>query len=139
MESLELAKAELHRSGATCVVYKDEKFFSSMERGIRPIVAWLCQDDDFVAGAAVADKVIGKAAAMLLIYGRAGSIYADVISDAAAAVLEEHGTAYAYGKRVPHIVNRDNTGMCPMEAKALGISSPKEAFALFSELLNITK
>ena len=42
----------------------------SEARGIAPLLGWIEADKLALRGAAIADKVVGKAAAMLMVYGR---------------------------------------------------------------------
>ncbi|WP_312642088.1 DUF1893 domain-containing protein [Hydrogenoanaerobacterium sp.] len=135
MSKLETAKATLQEQDASCVAVKNDVVSLSHERGIKPIVQWLAQDETFFKGAYVADKVIGRAAALLLVYGGVKELFAGVLSEPAAAVLAEHGVAYEYGKLVPHIINRTGDDMCPMERRALSITLPEQAYETFKALI----
>lgn len=85
--------------------------------------------------ACVADKIIGKAAALLLILGGAKAVYGEVMSENAHRLLTEAGLEVQYGSLVPYIVNRKEDGMCPMEQAVAGLSDPKEApAALYAAL-----
>lgn len=53
----------------------------------------------------MADIVIGKAAAMLLIYGKVHKIYTRLISEHAIAILDKYHITYEYDKKVPYIMN----------------------------------
>lgn len=68
-------------------------------------------------GACIADKVIGKLAGSLLAVSGVKEIYADVLSEYAIPVLEQNKIKYEYKTKVPFIINKDHTGMCPMENK----------------------
>lgn len=125
-------KTSFADSGASCLVWREEGRASSAERGIRPLLVWLREQPDFIRGACVADKIVGRAAALLLAYGGAVQVYAETLSDGAAAVLEEQGIPYACGVRVPYIRNREKTGPCPMEQRVQKIASPAEAYAALS-------
>lgn len=112
----------------TCVVLKNNRLIFSHERGIRPIIDWLEQDDTLLNNALIADKVIGRAAALLFVYGGVREVYTDVMSAYAREIFESNGIGAQYAKLVPFIVNRAGDGMCPMEQSVLTISSPEEAF-----------
>ena len=66
-------------------------------------------------GATIADKVIGKGAAALMILGGMAEVYADVVSTPARKLFEQYGVKLSCGKEVPHIINRQQTGYCPLE------------------------
>jgi hypothetical protein len=74
----------------------------------------------------VIDKVIGKSAALLLIYGQAQAIHAQIISEHALNSLRQSQMHVSYDTLVPYIQNNDRTGMCPMEATVLNIDDPFE-------------
>ena len=123
------ARRLLQEKNAACAVVKGEAAQLSYQTGIRPLLDWLEQNPDFLRGAAVADRVVGKAAAMLMIAGGVREIYAGVASDYALECLEQHGVPCFYEKKVPSIRNRAGTGMCPMEECCLAIHDPNEAHA----------
>jgi len=126
----------LELNGHTCVIRTaGGEVLTSDEHGIRPPLRWLREDPDILRGAEVADRVIGKAAALLFAYGGVRSVWAARMSEAARDFLRAAGILFDYDELVPTILNRDGTGLCPMEQKAMGIDDPGEAFALFDELI----
>ena len=131
--TMEAAKAAL--TGHSCAVARGDRLYVSDERGIRPLMEWLAHGEKPLEDACAADKVVGKAAALLFVYGGVREIYAAVISEAAAAALDRHGVPYTYARMVPRIINRDGTGLCPMESRVMDTDSPEEAFRRLSEAL----
>lgn len=129
----ERAKALL--KGNTCVSVTGEHILTSQSTGIRPLLEWLAEDENAFRGGAVADRVVGKAAAMLAVYGGAAKLYGGVVSEHAAQYLRSTGLPFSCGKLVPYIVNRSGDGMCPMERRALELGDPEEAFRVFSKLV----
>ena len=67
-KELENCKQKLIEGGHTCVAQNDTELRTDDRRGILPLMQWL-SDGEFLRGAVVADKVIGKAAAFLLVLG----------------------------------------------------------------------
>lgn len=130
------AKELLINSNNTCVSVKGDQVYQSDLKGIQPIISKLKEDPTFFEGAYVADVVIGKAAAMLLIYGRAHKIYARLISEHAIAILKEYQIPYEYDIVVPYIMNRKKDGICPMEDTVLNINDPKLAYDLLLKKIN---
>lgn len=86
-------------------------------------------------GAAVADRVIGRGAAMLLVLGNVKQVYAKLISEPAIKVLREACIPLDYEKAVPNIINRDGTDVCPVEKLTMNITEPSEAFERIKEFL----
>lgn len=124
--ALESARALLLESNATCVIMTDGEPIVSFERGVKPLLALIDEGRD-VSGCAAADKVVGKAAAMLYILLGVSEIYASVISDLALKAFANSNIRVTYGERVPMIRNRTNTGFCPMEQATRDIENPKDA------------
>ena len=108
---------------------------TSDEHGILPPLRWLRENPDLLRGADVADKVIGRAAALLFAHGGVRSIWAARMSEAARDFLRAAGIVFEYDELVPAILNRDGTDLCPMEQRALGLAEPGEAFRLFDSLI----
>lgn len=115
--------------GCCCAVYKNGRIISAEGTGVKPILSFLQQDRQLLNGASVADQVIGKAAALLFVYGGAKEIYGKLMSETAMAVLEKYQVPYSFEKSVPFIKNRRGDGMCPMEQAVAGIDNPKDGFA----------
>lgn len=106
----------LHQGNYSCVIEKKGEIRTFSQRGIADLYNLLTTDADFMKGASVADKVIGKAAASLLIIGEIEEIYADMISEAAIDILATRNIKLSYANKVPYIQNRDQTGWCPLES-----------------------
>ena len=137
---MEKARRILEESSFTCVLRKDETVYTATERGVKPLVRWLVTGLD-VRGFSAADKVVGKATAYLYVLLGVKEVYAQVMSQSAREVLTCHGIAAAPGKLVPHIINRQGTGICPFEEAVLEIQTPEEAFTAIRakmEIINIT-
>ncbi|MCI9415500.1 MAG: DUF1893 domain-containing protein [Clostridiales bacterium] len=128
----ETVRKNFAESGACCLVLRGEERYVSSERGIRPLLGWLRENPRFFENACAADKIVGRAAALLLVYGGVRQVYAETLSDGAAAVLETYGVPFSCGVRAPFIRNREGTGMCPMEQKVRQADTPQEAYAILS-------
>jgi hypothetical protein len=76
-----------------------------------------------------ADKVIGKGAAFLYVLLDIKEVYANVISRRALETLENNNIYVKYKMLAEAILNRDNTGFCPIETAVCGISEPDAALA----------
>lgn len=124
--SLHRARHILHSGGYTCVFCRGEQTVTSRERGIAPLLDLLDEGRD-VRGFAAADRIVGKAAAMLYLLLGVAEVYAEVISESALAVLRAQGIAVEYGDLCAAIRNRANTGICPMEEAVQNIVSPPAA------------
>lgn len=127
MTSLEQAKSLLITTNSTIVVVLNGEVFTSQERGVKPLLHLLTEKKGFLKGASVADKVIGKAAALLMVLGEIKEVHTLIISEPAIQVFENHKIKYFYDEKVNHIINRAGDGLCPMESLCLDIDDPREA------------
>lgn len=118
MANLEIVKQRLYETNASLVVmFESGEIKEFYSRRVYDIVSLLKENSNSLKGAIVADKVIGKVAASLLIVAGVKEIYANIISEFATTVLEEKSIRYEYKNKVNYIINNDKTGMCPMENK----------------------
>lgn len=123
---LEFAKEQLRAGDLTCAIYSDGNIFTSKDRGIKPLLECLDSGQSF-RGASAADKVVGAGAAFLYVLLEVRDLYAAVISQRAAEILQAHGIRTEYGRLVAAIQNRSGTGICPMEEAVSGETDPREA------------
>lgn len=105
----------LHSGNYSCVVENGDVVCTFSGLGVSDLYDMVKNRPGFLNGASVADKVIGKAAAALLILGGVEKVYADVISLSALGLLRESGIEADFGQIVPVIRNRAQTDLCPLE------------------------
>lgn len=98
----------------------------SKKRGVVPALALVAEHTDLTGGV-IADKVVGKAAALLFLLLGPEAVYAATISLPAKEVLHSAGIRVEFEQMVDHIVNREGTGPCPLEHAVMGIQDPVEA------------
>ena len=134
MKNLSEAKKILGQ-GHTCALVSDEDVITTDERGVLPLVKWIDEGKNFDKYS-VADKVVGKAAALLYVTLGVKIIWAGVISEPAARVFEAHGVEYWYDTLTDAIINRKGDGFCPMETAVRDIDSPEEALVVIKNKLN---
>ena len=73
------------------------------------------------------DKIVGRAAALLMLYTQAREIHALVLSSPARNVLEGK-VEYVYNKLVDQIKTKDGRIYCPFERMVQNIDDPNEAY-----------
>ena len=116
--NIEIVKRRLDDTSASLVVMnKNGEIREFYNRRVIDIVSLIKSGENFLDGAIIADKVIGKVASALLVLAGVKEIYARTISEYAIEVLENNNIKYSFGNRVDYIINNDKTGMCPMENK----------------------
>lgn len=110
MNTFLTVKNLLARGGYSCVIADRDRVMTSRARGIAPLLE-RAERSERLEGAFVADRIIGKAAAMLLV----ASVYGQIMSREAEALLSANGIEVEYGALTDHIINRSGDGLCPME------------------------
>lgn len=130
MDIAELADI-LHAEKCSCVIRNHGKLTRCHERGVKDLLEILHREPDTLSGAIVADKVVGKGAAALMILGGVSRVYADVISKKAMALFPpDMLDGVTYGKLVEGIVNRAGTGPCPVESLCKDCRTAEECLPL---------
>lgn len=134
MISNERLKALLAEENLTCVLSDGNRLIKSRERGVKPLIGFIESGKSF-KGFTAADKVVGKAAALLYALMGVSSLYASVISEGALTVCKSFGITVEYGTLTQNIINRRGDGFCPMEQAVADISDPQTAFNAVKEKL----
>jgi hypothetical protein len=125
MQAINKAKEKLIQENLSFVLINGESIYTSAEKGIKPMYVAVTIQDELSKGALVADRVIGKAAALLAAYGGIASIHALLTTHTAIKVCNHYNIAITYDKVVEAIQNRDKTGLCPMEQLASETNDPE--------------
>lgn len=104
-------------------------------RGVKDLYELLATKPQLLDGAYVADCVIGRGAALLLVLGHVSQVFAQLISEQAVHVLHAADIEIDYDTVVPNIINRDGTDICPVEKLTMNITDPNVAFEKIQEFL----
>lgn len=110
-----------------CVVQQKDAIYRKSEHGILPLLS--LYEAQQLQGAQIADKVVGKAAAMVMVYGGVKEVYAQTISQHALDIFTYHHIPVTYDTLVSYIINRKKDGMCPMEACVIDLAPDELAKA----------
>lgn len=92
-------------------------------KGLEPLFRLL--EGGKLKGALVVDKVIGRAAAAILVAGGAKKVHALLMSEEAKTFLTAKGLEATTEKLVPKILNRDLSAGCPMESAVEKLEDPE--------------
>jgi iron complex outermembrane receptor protein/vitamin B12 transporter len=132
---LSLIKNRLYEGNYSCVICNANWVRTFTQQGVNDLLELYRQEPALLEGAAVADKIVGKAAASLLLLGRVKSVYAGVISEPALDLLGTSDVEVEYDEKVPYIENRNKTGWCPMEKACYGITTPEEIYRVIMNFI----
>ena len=109
----------------------DELIFSSSGRGIAPLIEAIdALGTESLRGVTTADRVVGKAAALLNLYMGVVEVHAGVISSGAKKLLSEHGVGFEFLEDTDVVKAKDGVVFCPFEKLVWDVSDPEEAHAL---------
>jgi hypothetical protein len=101
--------------------------FSSDKQGIRPLLECVKQHRGTITGANLYDKVIGLAAAKIIIYsGMISEVETPLASKKAIALLKKNNIIINAKVVVDSILNKEKKDTCPMEKKALTYKDNEE-------------
>lgn len=137
MKDIEKAK-EILKQGHTCVLIKGKEQFVSNETGIAPVMNWIKSGTN-LQNFSVADKIVGKAVALLFVKVGVKEVFAEVISKSAEKILDKHKIRYSYDIETEKIINRAGTDICPMEKCVEKIDDCEEAYITLQNKLKELK
>lgn len=140
LNDLQLAKERLIKGGLALVIAKDSKvLFESGEHGILPFVNAVELLGAEMINSSVADRVVGKAIALLCAYVGVRAVYASILSRSAKHVLNAYGIYLEWGSVVEHILDARRSRPCPFEMAVEFVNDPTEAYRVIRELLISSK
>lgn len=126
----------LKSTNYSCVIAKSGTVVAALNGlGVKPIISTLDRYPQMLAGAELADKVIGKAAAMLLVKAGAAYVYGDIMSKGAEDYLRRNNMPYSYGELVELIQNRTMNGSCPLEQAVATIDDLDEGITAIRQTI----
>ena len=115
-------------SDDTLWVYSGERLlFTSAKDGLLPLLDYIDEFAPCEEGVTVFDRVVGNAAALLLVKAACRRVYSSLGSELAARTLSNHAIEYHFSETVPYIRDASRRGMCPMERLSLN-KSPDEFY-----------
>jgi hypothetical protein len=135
MLDLEIAKQRLKENNLTLSIVKNGMIiFENSSHGITGFLEAIEECGDKLEEASVADRITGKAIALLCVYSKIKAVYAVTLSRKAKTLLEKHAVYHESNELVENILNISRTDACPFEKLAEEISNPKDAYKKFKTL-----
>lgn len=133
--TIEEAVELLHSSDYTiAIISASGERYTSRERGVATLMRLLAEQPALLRGAVVADKVVGRAAAALLVVGGCRRLHTAVLSRGGEQMLRGSEVEYSYDTLTEAIINRRGDGLCPMEEATSAAQTPEEAYAILKEV-----
>lgn len=105
-------------------------------KGVIDLYELLAHEPKLLIGGKIADRVIGRGAALLLLKAGIEEVFAYVMSEGAYQLLREAGVNVQAERVIPHIINRTGDDICPVEKLTMHTSDYEEAYRLIGKFLN---
>jgi iron complex outermembrane receptor protein len=126
----------LHEGTYSCVIRNGAEVRTFHKRGVADLFFLLDNEPEFLDGSFVADKVVGKGAAALMVLGGVKHVYTDVISTPALDLFKTYGVEVTFSVVTDRIVNRTKDGLCPVETLCLDLDSPADMLNEIRQFIN---
>lgn len=128
-DDLNIAKKKLKQKNlALAIAKKGKVIFETSSHGLGGLLRAIEELDKEMKGSSVADKIVGKAAALLCVHTGVFAVFAVTASEKGIQALKDGNVLCQFENRVPHILNSERSDICPFEELVINISNPKEAY-----------
>ena len=137
-EAISRAIKAIEAGECGCAVIKNNVIIhKGIGRGVSPLLELAESADGLkkMENAIVIDRIIGKAAAMLLVYGKAKFAYGLTMSKSAKEYLHAYGIETKNNRCVDAISDRTGRGICPMERSVMEIDDASVGLKKIQETL----
>jgi iron complex outermembrane receptor protein len=137
LTDIDIAKRSLQndKTISLAIVKHREPVYKHSSSGVRGLFLILENQKELLKDSAVADRVVGKAAATLLVRGEISQLYTPVISSEAIKILKENKIDFDYDNQVDYILNNSKTGLCPMEKISIPLDNPDDIYNAISSFI----
>jgi len=104
-------------------------------KGVSDLYKIYTNEPEKLKDACVADKVVGKGAAIFMVLGGVKEVYAETLSASALNLLRKNGVRVQYGTFVEEVLNNAKDALCPVEAICKDKENISECVPLIGEFL----
>ena len=132
MNDINHAKYILEDRNASVVFCRGEQMIILDGKGIKPLLE-LVKKQIALSEYSVADKIVGKAAALLFIKMKVSSVYGSVMSEKARDIFLHYNIPFFYKTLTKEIINRRGDDICPMEKAVENVNDPEKAYAILTD------
>lgn len=140
MDDLQVAKEKLKRGESALVFVKYSiPIYETDIGGLGGFLKAIDELGNQLSGASVADRVVGKAAALLCAHSNVVAAYAITMSESGLKVLKENNIPFEFETLIPMILNMKKTGQCPFEKLVGDTSNSDTAYSQIKQLHNTLK
>jgi hypothetical protein len=135
MTDLDIAKTELYEEQLTLAIVKNGAvLFETKSHRISGFLDAIEKCGSNLEDASLADRVVGKAIALLCVYAKIKAVYAVVLSRKAHVIFKQNNISIQWRELVDNVLDVNKSGVCPFEKAATNLSDPEEAYRAFKIL-----
>lgn len=131
-DNLPLWKQKLYtlkQTGLTLYVENNNtRLFESRDPMLFPLYQCLTEHREDMAGSIVVDKIVGGAAAYLCALGKVSQVITPTVSEPAIHIFRAYNIRLYAERIIPFVINRQGTGLCPMEKLSRQFDDPEAFF-----------
>lgn len=128
-EDLRIAKNRLREKGLTLSIVKEKQIlFETSSHRISGFLEAIEELGEGLKKASAADKIVGKAVALLCLWAGIDAVHASVMSREAKELFEENAVYAEWNELVENILGNCKSTTCPFERLAAKIADPAEAY-----------
>lgn len=133
-QAVQAALQRIRQGEIVCAAIRDGGILAAQAgRGVAPVLQMFKNGQ--LTGSFLVDKVVGKAAAMIMTRGGISGCHGINVSRAALDWFGRCNVPVTYDAVTDHIVNRTGDGMCPMEQAVLGLQEDTDIVTVLEQTL----
>lgn len=126
---------QLDAGNYSCVIFNKGTTRTFNKSGVRDLYNLVNNEPATLKGARMADKVIGKGAAALMVLGGVKEVATHAISQSALDMLQKAKVKVAYEKCIYGIINRNKTDWCPLEKRLANAATAEACRPLIDDFM----
>lgn len=123
----------------SCVIANGDDVRTFRQSGVLDLYDLNERESSFLNGALIADKIIGKGAAALIIKGKCKEVRTHIITEVALKLLQDYHIKVTYDETIDHIINREKTDWCPLEKRLKETTNAEECYPIINEFIKDLK
>ena len=124
---------QLNEQQISLLVYNQDSLSDYHQHGVRDLLMLVQNEPERLQGAIVADKMVGKAAAALMVLGGVKEVHTNTICTPAKELLENAGIGVFFTDEVPYIVNKKKTGQCPLDSRLSEVTNAADCLPIIAD------
>ena len=127
---------QLDNSRSSCVISNNGEVRSFNQRGVIDLYTLVDTKDPLLKGALMADKIVGKGAAALMVLGGIKALNTHAICTSALKLLQDNGIKVFFDEEIDHIETRTKTDWCPLEKRVKDAPTAEDCWPIIVQFIS---